>query len=115
MIVRPYYLDLLKTYRDVPLVKILAGIRRCGKSTILAPSGMRSRSPFHRSCSMVAPHHELRITNYRLKTGLRKTAQAGSVNYVTQFRTSFRGAYGGRAPPYAGCNRVGSSYSSTIA
>lgn len=25
----------LKTYRDVPLVKILAGIRRCGKSTIL--------------------------------------------------------------------------------
>ena len=26
MIVRPYYLDILKTYRDVPLVKILAGI-----------------------------------------------------------------------------------------
>ena len=35
MIVRPYYLDILKTYREVPLVKILAGIRRCGKSTIL--------------------------------------------------------------------------------
>lgn len=35
MIVRPDYLKLLKTYRDVPLVKILAGIRRCGKSTIL--------------------------------------------------------------------------------
>ena len=35
MIVRPYYLDILKTYRDGPLVKILAGIRRCGKSTIL--------------------------------------------------------------------------------
>lgn len=35
MIVRPYYLNRLKTYRDVPLVKILAGIRRCGKSTIL--------------------------------------------------------------------------------
>ena len=35
MIVRPYYLNLLKTYRDAPLVKILAGIRRCGKSTIL--------------------------------------------------------------------------------
>ena len=35
MIVRSHYLDLLKTYRDVPLVKILAGIRRCGKSTIL--------------------------------------------------------------------------------
>ncbi|MEG1755782.1 MAG: ATP-binding protein [Clostridia bacterium] len=35
MIIRPAYLDLLKTYRDVPLAKILAGIRRCGKSTIL--------------------------------------------------------------------------------
>lgn len=35
MIIRPHYMDILKTYRDVPLVKILAGIRRCGKSTIL--------------------------------------------------------------------------------
>lgn len=35
MIARPQYLKALRTYRDVPLVKILAGIRRCGKSTIL--------------------------------------------------------------------------------
>ena len=35
MIIRPQYMNRLKTYRDVPLVKILAGIRRCGKSTIL--------------------------------------------------------------------------------
>lgn len=35
MIIRPQYMNILKTYRDVPLVKILAGIRRCGKSTIL--------------------------------------------------------------------------------
>ena len=35
MIIRPHYMNVLKTYRDVPLVKILAGIRRCGKSTIL--------------------------------------------------------------------------------
>ena len=35
MIIRSQYMELLKTYRDVPLVKILAGIRRCGKSTIL--------------------------------------------------------------------------------
>lgn len=35
MILRPRYLEVLRTYRDVPLVKILAGIRRCGKSTIL--------------------------------------------------------------------------------
>ena len=35
MIIRPQYMNALKTYRDVPLVKILAGIRRCGKTTIL--------------------------------------------------------------------------------
>lgn len=35
MIIRPQYLETLKTYRDIPLVKILSGIRRCGKSTIL--------------------------------------------------------------------------------
>ena len=35
MIPRPQYMNALRTYRDVPLVKILAGIRRCGKSTIL--------------------------------------------------------------------------------
>lgn len=35
MIIRPHYMDILKTYRNVSLVKILAGIRRCGKSTIL--------------------------------------------------------------------------------
>ncbi len=35
MILRAQYMKILKTYRDIPLVKILAGIRRCGKSTIL--------------------------------------------------------------------------------
>ena len=35
MIIRQHYLNMLKIYRDVPLVKILSGIRRCGKSTIL--------------------------------------------------------------------------------
>lgn len=35
MILRPYYLDALKACRDIPLVKILSGIRRSGKSTIL--------------------------------------------------------------------------------
>ncbi len=35
MVIRPQYRDILRTYRNVPLVKILAGIRRCGKSTIL--------------------------------------------------------------------------------
>jgi hypothetical protein len=35
MILRPQYLDLLKTYRNMPLEKILVGIRRYRKSTIL--------------------------------------------------------------------------------
>lgn len=35
MIIRPQYLETLRAYRDVPIIKILAGIRRCGKSTIL--------------------------------------------------------------------------------
>ncbi|MBP3361168.1 MAG: ATP-binding protein [Clostridia bacterium] len=35
MIERPYYMDILKKYRNIPLVKILAGIRRSGKSTVL--------------------------------------------------------------------------------
>lgn len=35
MVIREEYLKKLRTYIDAPLVKILAGIRRCGKSTIL--------------------------------------------------------------------------------
>ena len=35
MVIRLDYIKTLRTYRDVPLVKVLAGIRRCGKSTIL--------------------------------------------------------------------------------
>jgi len=35
MIIRPNYLEKLKQFINVKLVKILAGIRRCGKSTIL--------------------------------------------------------------------------------
>lgn len=35
MIIRPDYLEKIKPFIDVKLVKILAGIRRCGKSTIL--------------------------------------------------------------------------------
>lgn len=35
MILRPNYINELCKFIDVPLVKILAGVRRCGKSTIL--------------------------------------------------------------------------------
>lgn len=36
MIIRPDYVNAINCFIDVPLVKILAGVRRCGKSTILA-------------------------------------------------------------------------------
>ncbi len=35
MIYRPMYVDIIMKYADAPFVKILTGIRRCGKSTIL--------------------------------------------------------------------------------
>lgn len=35
MITRPDYVNAIKPFIDSPLVKILAGVRRCGKSTIL--------------------------------------------------------------------------------
>lgn len=35
MINRPLYIDKIMTYVDTPFVKVITGIRRCGKSTIL--------------------------------------------------------------------------------
>lgn len=35
MIIRPNYLEKIKSFIDIKLVKILLGIRRCGKSMIL--------------------------------------------------------------------------------
>ncbi len=35
MINRPMYIEKIMTYADTPFVKILTGVRRCGKSTIL--------------------------------------------------------------------------------
>ena len=35
MIDRPLYIDKIMAYTDTPFVKILTGVRRCGKSTIL--------------------------------------------------------------------------------
>lgn len=35
MIYRPIYVDKIMAYTDAPFVKILTGVRRCGKSTIL--------------------------------------------------------------------------------
>lgn len=35
MINRPSYVDRIMAYTDTPFVKVLTGVRRCGKSTVL--------------------------------------------------------------------------------
>ena len=35
MINRPLYTEKIMAYTDTPFVKVLTGVRRCGKSTIL--------------------------------------------------------------------------------
>ena len=35
MINRPLYVDKIMAYTDTPFVKVLTGVRRCGKSTVL--------------------------------------------------------------------------------
>jgi len=35
MVLRPTYIEKIMTYADMPFIKVLSGIRRCGKSTIL--------------------------------------------------------------------------------
>lgn len=56
MIDRPLYVDKIMAYTDTPFVKILTGIRRCGKSTILKMIMERLRD-----CGMP----ENRIVSYR--------------------------------------------------
>ena len=35
MIERPYFVNQLSAFRDTRLIKIVSGVRRCGKSTLL--------------------------------------------------------------------------------
>ena len=42
MIERPMYADKIMAYVDTPFVKILTGVRRCGKSTILKMERLKS-------------------------------------------------------------------------
>ena len=49
MIYRHLYVDKIMAFVDTPFVKILTGIRRCGKSTILDQEKCRNmhKSPCH--------------------------------------------------------------------
>lgn len=47
MINRPDYIEAIEPFIDKPLVKILAGVRRCGKSTIFAMLKEEFLRPWH--------------------------------------------------------------------
>lgn len=47
MIDRPLYVDKIMTYTNTPFVKVLTGVRRCGKSTILKLIMERLKQEYH--------------------------------------------------------------------
>ena len=63
MIYRPLYVDKIMAYTDTPFVKILTGVRRCGKSTILKMIMEKLRE--ERTIS--ENHTEYILTNVRMK------------------------------------------------
>ncbi len=55
MIHRPGYLDRIQAYLDKPIVKVITGVRRVGKSTLLSPTTTPSWcSPWTRSAPISA-------------------------------------------------------------
>ena len=47
MIERPLYLNKIMPFVDTPFVKILTGVRRCGKSTILKMIQKKLKEEYH--------------------------------------------------------------------
>ena len=47
MINRPLYIDKIMAYVNTPFVKILTGVRRCGKSTILRLIMEQLKTQYH--------------------------------------------------------------------
>lgn len=68
MIIRPKYIEAMRPFIDVPLVKILAGVRRCGKSTILE---MIENELLHRGISaeniIIKNYSEVKFTDFTFK------------------------------------------------
>ena len=87
MIPRPLYLNALRSLRNVPLVKILAGVRRCGKSTILA----MLREELIASVKQAAPQTVILCnTGCRPDTIARKLAVADGAVVGTYFKEGGR-------------------------
>lgn len=48
---RPHYLETLREFRDKPFIKVITGMRRCGKSTLM----MMFRQPKFPTLSYIIP------------------------------------------------------------
>ena len=87
MIARPAYLELLRSYRDQNLIKILTGVRRSGKSTLfqlfmqeLEESGVEREQI--QSLNLEDLDNEPLLDYRRLYTHIRERLAAGKQNYV---------------------------------
>ena len=98
MIERPLYVDKIMAYVDTPFVKILTGVRRCGKSTILKMIMERLKTerniPEDRiiSCRFDSMEYE-DMTAKQIYTLLRISfpPQEGPICFWTRFRKSKAG------------------------
>ena len=96
MIERPLYVDKIMAYVDTPFVKILTGVRRCGKSTILKMIMERLKTerniPEDRiiSCRFDSMEYE-DMTAKQIYTLLKDPPQEGLICFWTRFRKSKAG------------------------
>ena len=87
LISRPRYLDQLISFRDKHLVKVVTGIRRCGKSTLLdlfagylKDQGVEDRQIIRLNLEL-PEYHELQ-TYMQLYGYIKKRMQRGRMNYI---------------------------------
>ncbi|MDR0959392.1 MAG: ATP-binding protein [Propionibacteriaceae bacterium] len=88
MLIRHLYLDRISSYLDTPVVKVLTGVRRCGKSTILTmvrdlllERGVRPEQIWIVTFESLA-HEHLTDANSLYEEGLERAAQAEGKLYI---------------------------------
>lgn len=87
LIARPTYLDALRMWRDKDVIKVVTGVRRCGKSTLLklfqaelGASGVPSRNIISINLELLENEH---LLDYRrLHNEIIERCDPSSMNYV---------------------------------
>ena len=74
MIDRPLYVDKIMAYVDTPFVKILTGVRRCGKSTILKM--IMERLKTERNIPVVSYHRKASLQSACGREEVRRNPEA---------------------------------------